>query len=182
VAVLVGPLLARGWVSALPFPTDPNDPDALHASAQYDYSAGWRGADRRMEQAGIDNHNLPQDGFSASPESSSEMIDDISSSPSAESEPYAQSEVQDDYADATSFPRGQVEGSTLGLVETQAESVTTQRASRQRQQNIQKQIKKKKDMERKRAQRFDDGQTFKKICELLKISPRPKKDLVRRSE
>lgn len=102
------------------------------------------------------------------------------SSPPADSESPAQSEVQDDYADATSIPRGHVEGTTLGLVETEAQCATTQRTSRH--QDLQKQIKKKKDMDRKRAQRFNDGQTFKKICELLKIQPRPKNTLTRRSE
>lgn len=172
---------------SLPFPTDPNGPDTLLA-AQYAYLAGWRTADQRMERTGIDNHDSPPgvygvSEFCASPASSSEMSQMTAlSSPSAESESYAQSEVQDDYADATSFPRGQVEGTTLDLVETEAQCAPTQRTSRQRQQNLQKQIKKKKDMNRKRAQRFDDGQTFGKICKLLKISPKPKNSLVRRSE
>ena len=114
-------------------------------------------------------------------ESYSKISSDILSSPSTES--YGQSGEQDDYPDATSFPRGQVEGTTLGLVvmETQGQSVVTQKAPRKRQQNLQKQLKKRKDMEWKRAQRFDDGKTFEKICELLKILARPKKTLVCRS-
>jgi hypothetical protein len=111
----------------------------------------------------------------------SEISSNILSSPSTES--YGQSGEQDDYPDATSFPCGQVEGTTLGLVvvETQGQSAPTQKAPRKRQQNLQKQLKKRKDMERKRAQRFDDGKTFEKICELLKIPARPKKTLVCRS-
>jgi hypothetical protein len=141
-----------------------------------------------MEQAVIDNHISPQDiygvsGLSASPVSSSETTADILSSPSTDSYGQTGEQDSDDYADAMSFPRRQVEGTTLGLVvvETQGQSATTQKAPRKRQQNLQKQLKKRKDMERKRAQRFDDGKTFEKICELLKIPARPKKTLVCRS-
>ena len=171
-----------------PFLTDPVDLDILHSASTHARHAGWRGEDRQMELAGIDSHSSPQDicgfsGLSASPpaESYSEISSDILSSPSTES--YGQSGEQDDYPDPTSFPRGQVEGTTLGLVvvETQGQSAPTQKAPRKRQQNLQKQLKKRKDMERKRAQRSDDGKTFEKICELLKIPARPKKTLVCRS-
>jgi hypothetical protein len=132
-----------------------------------------------MDQAGIDEYDMyGVSGLSSSPNSSSGMTADILSSPSAES--YGQFGEQYDYADAAPLPYGYVGGTTtLGIVATQGQSATTQRASRQRQQNLQK---KKKDMERKRAQRSDDEKSFKKICELLKIPARPKKTLVRRSE
>ena len=182
--VLVGPSLARNLAPPSPFRTDPNDIDNLHAtSSQAAYFAGWRGADRPMDQAAIDEHNSLQGNYevseswlSSSPNSSSEMTADMLSSPSTE--PYGQFGEQHDPADAALFSPGQVGGTTtLGVVATQG-----QRPSRQRQQNLQKQMKKKKDMERKRAQRFDDEKSFEKICKLLKIPARPKKTLIRRSE
>ena len=65
----------------LPFPTDPNNGDTLHAASTRFYAASWRGANRQMEQAEIENSNplsLPQDmygtfGVFTPPEPSSTM-------------------------------------------------------------------------------------------------------------
>ncbi|KAF8471008.1 hypothetical protein DFH94DRAFT_770701 [Russula ochroleuca] len=157
--------LTRDHVPDLPFPTDRNDADIFHAAyTQYR-------ANRQMKQAEIENHHplsplrdiYGASGVSASPESSSAEL-------------YAQSGMQDDYA-GTTFPRGQVDGTTLSLAGTQRQSTTMQKAFRKGQQ---KQRKKVRDMVRKREQRSDDDQHFVMICGLLGISYKPKNTLVRR--
>jgi hypothetical protein len=163
-------------VPDLPFPTDRNDADTLHAAyAQYPYPGGLRGTNRQVKQAEIENHHPLSPlrdiyrvyGVSASPESSSAEL-------------YAQSGMQDDdYAGATSFPHGQVDSTTQSLAATQRQSTTMQKAFRERQQ---KQRKRVRDMVNKREQRSEDKQYFTMICELLGISYEPKNTLARRSE
>ena len=177
--------LARNQVPDLPFPTDRNDADTFHGVyAQYPFPASMRGANLPIKQAEIENHHPPsplQDIFEgpevpASPESSSSMIANASSS---STELYAQSRIQDDYIGATPFLHGQVDGTTLSLAATQRQSAAMRKAIRKRQQ---KQRKNERDMVRKRIQRSDDDQDFAMICGLLGISHKPKNTLVRRSE
>ena len=176
--------LTRDQVPDLPFPTDRNDADTFHdAYAQYPFPASLRGANRPIKQAEIENHHplsplrdiYGGHGVSASPESSSSMIANASSS---STELYAQSRMQDDYVGATSFPRGQVDSTTLGAT-TQRQSAATRKTFWKRQQ---KQRKNERDKVRKRIQRSDDDQYFAMICELLDIPLGPKNTLVRRSE
>jgi hypothetical protein len=175
--------LTPDQVPDFPFPMDRNDTDTFHAAyTQYPYPAN-----RPIKQAEIENHHPSSphrdiyggSGVSASPDSSSSIIANASSSSSTEL--YAQSGIQDDYVIATSFSHGQVDGTILSLAATQPQrqSTTTQKALRRRQQ---KQRKRVRDMERKREQRSDDDQYFAMICELLEIELSPKNTLVRRSE
>lgn len=89
---LLGLSLTRDQFQDLPFPTDHNNGDALHAAPTRFYAASWRGANGQMEQAEIENSNLlslPQDmygtfGVFAPPELSSTINAGTFSSLSAE--------------------------------------------------------------------------------------------------
>ena len=169
--VLLGPSLT---VSASPFLTD-SSPSTPHSTfSQYAYSTGRRGRDRQMEQEEIENRNtlsylygVPV--FSAPPELTSRMI--ASSSLSAES--YTQPGMQDDYADLTPIPLGQVGSTSNDLVATQGQIATAQAASSSRKRRVQR--KKEMDKARKRLDRSNDDQDYAGIYELLNISLTPKK-------
>jgi hypothetical protein len=180
--VLLGLSLTRDQFPDLPFPTDPNDGDTLHAASTRFYPAGWRGGIRQMEQAEIENSNppsLPLDmygafGVSAPQEPSFIMNAGTSSSLSAESY------TQDDYADATSFPSEQVEGTTLSPMVTQGQIATTQEVSRQCERKVEK--KRERDKERKRTERSNNARDYARICTLLDISLTPNNTLANRGE
>jgi hypothetical protein len=173
--------LARDQDSDFPFPMDRNDSDTFHAAyTQYPHPAN-----RLITQAEIENHHPSTplrdiyggSGVSASPDSSSSMTANASSSSSTEL--YAQSGIQDDYVGTTSFSHGQVDGIILSLAATQQQNAATRKKVWKRQQ---KQRKNERDKVRKRIQRSDDDQYFAMICELLDIPLGPKNTLVRRSE
>jgi hypothetical protein len=165
----------------------PNGVDAIHAAPTLwgrQNAVPWGDANPQMELTVIENHSplsLSQNihGVSSSSdllESSPPMItDDFSSLSSGFFTP---SEVQDDYADATSSPPGGAR-STTSPVETQEHDAAAQEASQHGQQPS---TKKSRDKERKRVQRSEDVQHFTKICTLLKIPAGPKKTLAYRSE
>jgi DNA repair ATPase RecN len=139
-----------------------------------------------MDQTEIVNHNplsSHQDmfrafGVSAAPDSSYTMNAGTPSSLSAES--CHESGVQIDYANATSFTPGQVEGAALDLVAIQGQIATTQEASSERERKILE--KKERDKARKRTERHKDAQDYARICELLEISLTPRSSLAHRSE
>jgi hypothetical protein len=185
--LLVGPSLTYDQFPDLSFSTDPNDADTPHAaSTQYTYPASWRGANRRMEQTETENHNPLSShrdiygacGVYAPPESSYMMNAGTSSSLSPES--YTEPGEQDDYADATSFPPGQVEGAALNLVAIQGQNATTQEASSQRERKVIE--KRERDKARKKIERNKDAQDYAGICELLEIRLTPRNTLAHRSE
>jgi hypothetical protein len=81
--------------------------------------------------------------------------------------------VQNDYPYATSSPHEQVEGAAQG------QYATTREAFGKRER---KAVKKEKDKERKRDERFNDDRVYARICELLEIESKPKNRLANRSE
>jgi hypothetical protein len=199
---LLGLSLAADQIPALPFPTDPRYPDTPYATSPQYAPSGWRDADRQLEQEEIENHNplSPQDIYgvsmlSAPPESPSHtMFAGTSSSLSVES--YTQSRLEDNYADLTSFPCGQVESITENLPAIQGQIATTYEASFSRERKVQrkkvnekarkkvtgKARKKEQDKARKRADRYEDEQDHEEICNLLNINLKPKNKLAHRSE
>ena len=90
--------------------------------------------------------------------------------------------MQDGYDDVTSFPHGQVEGTTPSSVVTsgKGQNVTIQEVSRQRERKAEE--KRERDKERKKIERSSDKRTYKRICELLEISLAPRNTLADRSE
>jgi hypothetical protein len=184
VMVLPGLSLTRDQFPNLPFPTNPNNGDILYAASTRFYPAGWRDANRQMEQAKIENSNSlspHQDmyeafGVSAPPELEPLFTMNAGSSSSLSAESYA----QDNYADATSFPAGEVVGTTPSLLVTQEQNATTQEVSRPRERKVEK--KKEKDKERKRIERSNNARDYARICTLLDIPLTPMNTLVNRGK
>ena len=180
--VLLGLSLTRNQFPDSPFPTDPNNGDTLHAASTPFYPAGWRGKNRQMEQAEIENSNplsLPQDMYgafwvSAPTDPSSAMNAGTLSSL------FAESYTQDEYANTASFPAGQLEGTTPSSVVTQDQNAATQEVSWQRERKVVK--KREKDRERKRTERSNNARDYVRICTLLDIPLTPMNTLVNRGE
>ena len=196
---LLGLSLAPYQVPALPFPTDLRYPDAPYAAFP-PAPTGWRDTDRQLEQEEIENLNSlsPQDIYGVSmpsaPSESSSHTKFAGTSSSLSVESYTQSGLEDDYAELASFPSTRVEGITDNAM--QGQIATTYEASFSRERKVQrkkvnekarkkatgKARKKELDMERKRADRYEDEQDHEKICKLLNIELKPKNKLAHRSE
>ena len=173
-------------MSASPFPTNPSQPGTTYsASTQYGYPASQIRVDQQMEQEELENHNLlrPQDIYrhsvpSAPPVSSSTMI--ASPSPSLSADSYTQPAWKDDYSDLTSFPCGRVESTTENLVAMPGQIATTREAALARERKVQR--KKDLDKARKKTERSQDKQAYRRICQLLNIDLDPINTLANRSE
>ena len=93
---------------------------------------------------------------------------------------FAESYTQDEYAKTTSFPAGQVEGTTPSPVVTQDQNAATQEVSWQRERKVVK--KREKDRERKRTERSNNARDYVRMCTLLDIPLTPMNTLVNRGE
>ena len=105
------------------------------------------------------------------------MLASTSSPISVES--YTQSGLQDNYANLTSFLRGQVESATENVVATQEQSTITQEASLR---ELKAQRKRENDRTRSKDNRSNNKQFYERMCVLLNLAWTPKKTLDDRSE
>ena len=156
-------------------------PDFSHPQRDLDISAAarWGGPSLQIAQGNIMDHLGPQGALlSSDPQgSSSQMTIDPGFSSSDEQfrlQGYPRS------PNAISFPPGQVQDATQSHVVTQEQNATTQNASWQREQRVQR--KRRRDKERILGVRLNDDQAYTRVCELLDIDQLPKASLSQRSE